>query len=105
MSGGSHNYLSGAEAHELVNGYGEHKVEDVERMIQDLKESHFPGSDLAVKKSVGILNRIREIQALQEELTTCLDEISDVWHMQEWVSSGDCLPEDLAEALSKLVGY
>ncbi len=86
MSGGSFDYVSGAELSVLI---------DKRHVLRDLRDAlaMHPGSEHALAATNAFLLLVDTLEHERARLEA-------VWHAVEWTSSGDWGAEDVAEALA-----
>lgn len=99
MSGGSYNYLCGAQdLEDLLNK--QRDLEEMANRLETLSEVEFPGAGAAGKMTRELLVKI-ELWKSNAAITAGL--LSDVWKSIEWWDSCDWGPDAVREALQKLL--
>jgi hypothetical protein len=99
MSGGSYNYLYGATSLDELLAK-RHVLQEMADRLAGLDEAEFPGATAAARETAYLLNLLRVWDNHTEARTRL---VSDVWHAVEWWDSSDYGPDQVREALAKLV--
>jgi hypothetical protein len=94
MSGGSYDYLEAVETVTLLEGGRE---EDLERMAKRLEELGAAAAAAATRNVAATMKRLWSVA----EATARIEALRQLWHVVEWVDSGDKGDDDLAPAIAK----
>lgn len=99
MSGGSYDYASLVdELDEVLAKRGE--LEALGERLIDLSEDQFPGSTAAGERTLALLAWVQLWEAHVRAQTSVLRE---TWKAVEWWSSGDYGPDEVRDALMRML--
>jgi|SRR6187402_151479 len=95
MSGGSYNYLHGADADDLLSG----KSADLARMAERLAGLDY--AEDAARETEELILIVRQFRIRAEAR---MERLAGVWHAVEWWDSCDYSEDQVKQALAKYRG-